>query len=210
MPSLHFLLAAAKDGDRDALLGLQTGHQGHNQHHQGLNQGLNHGQGQGQHGREPPQYDENRSNGINQSNNLQNNNNLSNAGRQVIHGSKNSPTDWMISGGDTFRSTGPAADADLFSYQMPIKPHAGLVFTLYDYHTLTIFGYDLSSPPFCYCTLGNAFFSHIFSSFIFFSFYFLFSCVSRVSSQGNEGAYLDDGRARSGTFQSDFFALLYP
>ena len=110
MPSLHFLLAAAKDGDRDALLGLQTGHQGHNQQQMSQNQ---------QH--RDPLYDESRSNG----NNL--NNNLSNTGRQVINGTKNSPTDWLLSGGDTFRSTGPAADADLFSYQMPAKPNTGRV-----------------------------------------------------------------------------------
>lgn len=137
MPSLHFLLAAAKEGDRDALLGLQTGHQGQ----QGgiLGQGGGGGGGLIQHSRDVT-YDEStltRSNSSSSSNNVNimgslnnnggcsNGNNNGNMGRQVIHGAKNSPTDWLLSsGGDAFRSTGTAAaaDADLFSYQMPVKP----------------------------------------------------------------------------------------
>ena len=151
MPSLHFLLAAAKEGDRDALLGLQTGHQGIGQQSNILGQGGGlGGGGLSQHSREAS-YDQpslsrsnsnNSNNSINCMSNLNNNgicnNNNSNnghTGRQIIHGTKNSPTDWLLSGssgggGDTFRSSGAAtaADADLYSYQIPMKTSTMLVF----------------------------------------------------------------------------------
>ena len=155
MPSLHFLLAAAKEGDRDALLGLQTGHQGIGQQNSILGQGGGSGGGGlSQHLRDAS-YDEpslsrsnsnNSNNGINGMSNLNNNNNNNglcnnnngnngHTGRQVIHGTKNSPTDWLLSGGgvgggDTFRSSGAAAaaDADLYSYQIPMKSSSMSVF----------------------------------------------------------------------------------
>lgn len=145
MPSLHFLLAAAKEGDKDALLGLQG---------PGNYQSVS--QSHARHRMDDASYEEltvSRSSSNNSSNNIKSNSNNSNnvnsvnnsgntnacltntnssssnsnmtsngaIGHQPIHEPKSSPLDWMLSGGDSFRSTGPgpAADADLFSYQMP-------------------------------------------------------------------------------------------
>jgi hypothetical protein len=148
MPSLHFLLAAAKEGDKDALLGLQgpgnyqSVSQSHSRHrmddpsYEELTVSRSSSNGSSNNNSTKNNTNNNSNNNNNNSvNNSGNNNGLTNAngssnssmtsnggiGHQPIHEPKSSPLDWMLSGGDTFRSTGPgpAADADLFSYQMP-------------------------------------------------------------------------------------------
>ena len=143
MPSLHFLLAAAKEGDKDALLGLQgpgnyqSMSQAHSRHrmddpsYEELTVSRSSSNGSSNSNSNSNSTKNNTNNSNNNNNGLTNNNTNGSSnssmtanggiGHQPIHEPKSSPLDWMLSGGDTFRSTGPgpAADADLFSYQMP-------------------------------------------------------------------------------------------
>lgn len=132
MPSLHFLLAAAKEGDKDALLGLQGPGGGY--------------QSQFQSNRQRSSGDDSvleesllsRSSSSSSNNNSNNNSHVNSSmcinsgssingsggsGHQSILESKNGASEWLLSGGETFRSSSSVAttDADLFSYQMPIK-----------------------------------------------------------------------------------------
>ena len=131
MPSLHFLLAAAKEGDKDALLGLQGPGGGY--------------QSQFQSNRQRSSVDDSvleesilsRSSSSSSNNNSNNShvnssmcinsgsniNGNGGSGHQSILESKNGASEWLLSGGETFRSSSSVAttDADLFSYQMPIK-----------------------------------------------------------------------------------------
>lgn len=153
MPSLHFLLAAAKEGDKDALLGLQgpgnyqSVSQSHSRHRMDdpsyedlsvsrsssngssnnnstkINTNSNSGNNNNNNNNNSSINNSGNNNGLTNTNGSSNSSMTSNGGiaHQAIHEPKSSPLDWMLSGGDTFRSTGPgpAADADLFSYQMP-------------------------------------------------------------------------------------------
>lgn len=132
MPSLHFLLAAAKEGDKDALLGLQGT--------VGGGGGYSQGQLNSRHRSSIDDlgYEDSLRSGSNSntsSNNVSTKNNnmegIVNSGMcantlEAHQGmqSKNTASDWLMSGGDTFRSVGSTAttDADIFSYQMPVKP----------------------------------------------------------------------------------------
>lgn len=141
MPSLHFLLAAAKEGDKDALLGLQGPVGGNG----GGGGGGGYSQGQ-LHTRHRSSIDDlgyedslrSGSNSNTSSNNTSTKNNNNNNVEGIVNSSmcantleghqgmqsKNNASDWLMSGSDTFRSVGSTAttDADIFSYQLPVKP----------------------------------------------------------------------------------------